>query len=85
MTCAALLKLCPWVNVVLVESDKPTVGVGESTLGHINKYMRALGLEDKDWMLLAMQRTRTVFNSRISVRLVALSNIHLVSMTTLIL
>ena len=50
MTCAALLKLCPWVNVVLVESDKPTVGVGESTLGHINKYMRALGLEDKDWM-----------------------------------
>lgn len=50
MTCAALLKLCPWVNVVLVESDKPTVGVGESTLGHINKYMKALGLEDEDWM-----------------------------------
>lgn len=50
MTCAALLKLCPWVNVVLIESDKPTVGVGESTLGHFNKYLRALGLEDKDWM-----------------------------------
>ena len=50
MTCAALLKLCPWLNVVLIESDKPTVGVGESTLGHINKYMKALGLEDKDWM-----------------------------------
>ena len=35
MTCAALLKLCPWVNVVLVESAKSKpVGVGESTLGH---------------------------------------------------
>ena len=51
MTCAALLKLCPWINVVLVESDKTKpVGVGESTLGHFNKYLRALGLEDTDWM-----------------------------------
>jgi len=51
MTCAALLKLCPWVNVVLVESanSKP-VGVGESTLGHFNKYLRALDLQDSDWM-----------------------------------
>ena len=51
MTCAALLKLCPWVNVVLVESSKhKPIGVGESTLGHFNKYLDALGLEDKDWM-----------------------------------
>ena len=51
MTCAALLKLCPWINVVLVESAKhPPIGVGESTLGHFNKYLDALGLEDKDWM-----------------------------------
>ena len=51
MTAAALLKLCPWVNVVLVESAKhPTVGVGESTLGHFNKYLKALGLRDEDWM-----------------------------------
>ena len=51
MTCAALLKLCPWVNVVLVESAKSKpVGVGESTLGHFNKYLRALDLEDSDWM-----------------------------------
>ena len=51
MTCAALLKLCPWVNVVLVESAKhKPIGVGESTLGHFNKYLDALGLEDKDWM-----------------------------------
>ena len=51
MTCAAILKLCPWINVVLVESDKKKpVGVGESTLGQFNKYLFALGLEDSDWM-----------------------------------
>ena len=51
MTAAALLKLCPWVNVVLVESAKhPTGGVGESTLGHFNKYLKALDLRDEDWM-----------------------------------
>jgi hypothetical protein len=51
MTCAAILKLCPWINVVLVESAKnKPVGVGESTLGHFNKYLRALGLKDEDWM-----------------------------------
>ena len=51
MTCAAILKLCPWINVVLVESAKTKpVGVGESTLGHFNKYLRALGLKDEDWM-----------------------------------
>lgn len=51
MTAAALLKLCPWVNVVLVESKKkPPIGVGESTLGQFNKYLHALGLEDTDWM-----------------------------------
>ena len=51
MTAAALLKLCPWINVVLVESAKhPTVGVGESTLGHFNKYLKALDLRDEDWM-----------------------------------
>ena len=50
MTAAALLKLCPWINVVLIESDKPPIGVGESTLGHFNKYLIALGLKDEDWM-----------------------------------
>lgn len=50
MTAAALLKLCPWMNVVLIESDKPPIGVGESTLGHFNKYLIALGLKDEDWM-----------------------------------
>jgi flavin-dependent dehydrogenase len=51
MTAAALSKLCPHVDVVLVESAKiGTVGVGESTLGHINKFFHILGLKDEDWM-----------------------------------
>jgi flavin-dependent dehydrogenase len=51
MTAAALAKLCPHLEVELVESeDYATVGVGESTLGHINRFLRLLGLEDKDWM-----------------------------------
>lgn len=51
MTAAALAKLCPHLNVTLVESPAiGTVGVGESTLGHINKYLGLLGLKDEDWM-----------------------------------
>ena len=51
MAAAALSKLCPGVNVVLVESpDIATVGVGESTLGQINLFLDYLGLEDEDWM-----------------------------------
>lgn len=50
MTAAALVKLCPWIDVTLVESKVPTVGVGESTLGHINAFLRMLGLKDEEWM-----------------------------------
>jgi len=51
MSAAALSKLLPDVEVALVESkDIKTVGVGESTLGHINRYLRMLGLKDEDWM-----------------------------------
>ncbi len=51
MTAAALSKLCPHLHIALVESSKVgTIGVGESTLGHINKYLRLLGLKDEDWM-----------------------------------
>jgi len=51
MTAAALVKLCPHLKVELVESPNiPTVGVGESTLGHINRYMQLIGLKDEDWM-----------------------------------
>lgn len=51
MTAAALAKLCPHLEVTLVESPRiGTVGVGESTLGHINKFLQLLGLKDEDWM-----------------------------------
>ena len=41
MTAAALAKLCPHLDITLVESKNiKTVGVGESTLGHINKFIR---------------------------------------------
>tara|TARA_B110000977_G_scaffold199118_1_gene285571 strand:+ start:2031 stop:3659 length:1629 start_codon:yes stop_codon:yes gene_type:complete len=51
MTAAALSKLCPHLEITLVESKKiKTVGVGESTLGHINKFLGMLDLKDEDWM-----------------------------------
>jgi tryptophan halogenase len=51
MAAAALAKLCPNIELTVVESpDIKTVGVGESTLGHITKFLDLLGLEDKDWM-----------------------------------
>lgn len=51
MTAAALSKLCPHLEIALIESDNvKTVGVGESTLGHINRYLSLLDLKDEDWM-----------------------------------
>jgi|TARA_B110000971_G_scaffold109783_1_gene112521 tryptophan halogenase len=51
MTAAALAKCCPHLDITLIESKSiGTVGVGESTLGHINRYMRLLDLKDEDWM-----------------------------------
>jgi 2-polyprenyl-6-methoxyphenol hydroxylase-like FAD-dependent oxidoreductase len=51
MSAAALSKLCPHIDITIIESPNiKTVGVGESTLGHITKFLDLLGLEDKDWM-----------------------------------
>ena len=51
MTAAALLKNFEDMEITLVESsDIPTIGVGESTIGSINDYLRNLELEDEDWM-----------------------------------
>jgi tryptophan halogenase len=51
MTASALSKLCPHLQIALVESPTiKTVGVGESTLGHFNKFLRLLELKDEDWM-----------------------------------
>lgn len=51
MTAAALNKRCPHIKTTLVESKNiPTIGVGESTLAHINEYFDLLELNDEDWM-----------------------------------
>lgn len=51
MTAAALSKLCPHLEVGLIESKNvKSIGVGESTLGHINRFLRLLDLKDEDWM-----------------------------------
>lgn len=51
MTAAGIIRQLPNVKVTLVESRTvPTIGVGESTVGHINQYMHFIGLKDEDWM-----------------------------------
>ena len=51
MSAAALATLCPHIDITVVESATVgTVGVGESTLGHITKFLDLLGLKDEDWM-----------------------------------
>lgn len=51
MTAAALAKNSPHLNITLVESPNiKTVGVGESTLGHINRFLSLLGVKDEEWM-----------------------------------
>jgi len=51
MTAASLAKNFPELDLTLIEaSDIPTIGVGESTIGSINIYLRNLGLKDQDWM-----------------------------------
>ena len=51
MTAAAIIKNLPNVKVTLVESPNvSTIGVGESTLGHINEYLHFIGVSDTDWM-----------------------------------
>lgn len=51
MTAAAIIRQCPHLEVALVESPlTPTIGVGESTIGHINEFLHAISLNDEDWM-----------------------------------
>jgi flavin-dependent dehydrogenase len=51
MTASSLLKHFPDIDLTLIESsDIPTIGVGESTIGSINYYLKDLGLKDEDWM-----------------------------------
>lgn len=51
MTAAAIVKNLPNIKLTLIESPNlPIIGVGESTIGHINQYMHYIGLKDEDWM-----------------------------------
>ena len=51
MTAAAYAKVFPQYKVRLIEdpTQKP-LSVGESTLGHFNRYLQMLGVKDSDWM-----------------------------------
>jgi len=51
MSAATLIRAFPDKNITVIESpDVSTVGVGESTLGHINGWLNYLNIEDKDFM-----------------------------------
>jgi tryptophan halogenase len=51
MTAAAIARQLPNIKLTLVESPAiPIIGVGESTIGHINQFMHLIGLRDEDWM-----------------------------------
>jgi tryptophan halogenase len=51
MTAAAIAKKLPHIKLTLIESPNvPIIGVGESTIGHINQYFDLLDLKDEDWM-----------------------------------
>lgn len=51
MAASGIAKLLPDVKLTLVESPNiPVIGVGESTIGHINQFLTMLGLKDEDWM-----------------------------------
>ena len=51
MSAATLIRAFPESWITVIESpDISTVGVGESTLGAINGWLKYLGIEDKDFM-----------------------------------
>ena len=51
MTASTLIQRLPGREVVLIEDpNTPTVGVGESTLGFINEWLRLLGIKDTDFL-----------------------------------
>lgn len=51
MTAAAIAKRLPDITLTLVESPTiPVIGVGESTIGHINQFLDLLDLNDEAWM-----------------------------------
>ena len=51
MTAATMCRIFPEKNITVIESpNTPIIGVGESTLGHINRWLSLLGIKDEDFM-----------------------------------
>ena len=51
MTAAGIARMLPNIKLTLVESPTiPIIGVGESTIGHINQFLTMLDIKDEDWM-----------------------------------
>lgn len=51
MTAACLSKLCPHLQISLIESPTiKTIGVGESTQARINEFLQLLEMRDEEWM-----------------------------------
>lgn len=51
MSAATFARFFPNKKINVIESpDHPIIGVGESTLGHINRWLYALSIEDADFM-----------------------------------
>ena len=50
MAAAMLSKTFPNMQIGLIEGDQGPIGVGESTLGHFNRFLKRLGLKDEEWM-----------------------------------
>lgn len=51
ITAAAIIREYPQKEVTVIESPNvPTVGVGESTLGHFKRFCLFLGIDEKDFM-----------------------------------
>ena len=51
MAAATMKTAFPECEVSLIQPEgRKIIGVGESTLGHINRFFRFLGLSDKEWM-----------------------------------
>ena len=47
MTAAMLSKTFPHMQIGLIEDEQGPIGVGESTLGHFNRFLRRMELKDK--------------------------------------
>ena len=60
MAASLLSHSFPDLEIALVESEtQRPIGVGESTLGHFNRFLRRLGLKDSDWMQECMATYKT--------------------------